>query len=86
MVADIPKVLVLRLPAEEGNFSYRVAELDGQEARRLEHRLTSEDLPAGESEALRQELFRKSGEVLNLAQVMARLPADFRVLDYPKSH
>lgn len=79
MVAENSKVLVLKLPAEQGNFAYRLAEVKAFEAECYEHRLEE-----GDSEALRQELFRRSGEVLNLAQVMARLPGDFRVVDYSK--
>ncbi|MDB5174451.1 MAG: hypothetical protein JWO87_2496 [Phycisphaerales bacterium] len=85
MVAEISRVLVLRLPADEGNFVYRLAELNGPEAEQLEQKLETGELGSREAAALRQELMRRSGEVLNLAQVMARLPGDFRVVDYTKA-
>lgn len=76
LVADEQAVLVLRQPEGEGNFSYRVAEIPGPEADRLE-----QELAAGRADG--PEIVRTFGDALSLSEVMTRLDSrDFRVIDY----
>ena len=79
MTADpVQKVLVLRLPEKQGNFTFRMAELPKEEARQWEERLSQETVTPA------PEIGSKFGEPLTLSEVMDRLKTrDFRVLDYP---
>ena len=82
MTADpVQKVLVLRLPEKQGNFTFRMAELPREEARQWEERLSQQ------AATLASEIGSKFGEPLTLSEVMEKLQTrDFRVLDYPRRH
>lgn len=74
------RVLVLRLPEKQGNFTFHMAELPSEEIRQWEERLLRSDTtpPA-------PELGLKFGKPLTLSEVMEKLQVrDFRVLDYPR--
>ena len=83
MTADpIQKVLVLRLPEKQGNYSFRMAELEGEEVRKWEERLSH-----GTASVLAAEFGSKFGEPLTLSQAMEKLQTrDFRVLDCPSQY
>jgi hypothetical protein len=72
------KVLVLRHPEQQGNFSYWIAELPSKEAQRWQDRLTRGELVA--------EFGDTFGQPLTLNEVMTKLQSrDFQVLDYPSA-
>ena len=73
------RVLILRSPDDGGNFSYRMAELPGEEANRLEHMLESDG-----PQSAGPEIGRVFGKPVSLREAMENLRTrDFRVIDYP---
>jgi len=79
MSAQNQKVLVLRHPEQQGNFSYWLAELPSNEARRWRERLNR-------GESVVPEFGDTFGQPLTLNEVMTKLQSrDFQVLDYPKA-
>ncbi|HET6248297.1 MAG TPA: hypothetical protein VFE47_11410 [Tepidisphaeraceae bacterium] len=82
IAAADPKVLVLRLAEDQGNFTYWVAELPDDEARDWKERLARRATPP-----LPGEIDNAFGHRLTLNEVMMRLRSrDFQVLDYPVTH
>ena len=78
----VQRVLVLRLPEKQGNFTFHMAELPGEEMRQWEERLSR-----GETAPAAPEIGSKFGRPLTLSEVMEKLQTrDFRVLDYPRRH
>ena len=68
--------IVLRIPADGGDFKYHLAKLQRHDAEQLEQRVVS-----GKLDPRTLEMF---GPPLNLSQTMRDLDTrDFRVLDYP---
>ena len=78
MLSDEQNVLVLRMPGEEGNYAYRLAELSVRDAPRWEQLLASEDFAAIEPRV--SGIF---GPPMNLGEAMDRLSEirNFKVID-----
>jgi hypothetical protein len=79
--ADMQKIVVLRIPENEGNFRYWLAELSAEDARKWEERFPKlSDVNVG------SELGIAFGDSLTLPQVMERLQRrDFQVFDFPRA-
>jgi hypothetical protein len=72
------ETIILRMPGDEGDFTYRMAKLPAHEAEQWEQRF-SQDAQVDEVEVP-----RFFGPPVNLAEAMELLDTrDFRVLDIP---
>jgi hypothetical protein len=73
------ETVILRMPGDKGDFTYRMAKLPPQEAEQWEQKLSDYGLQLDEGQVP-----RFFGPPVNLAQAMELLDTrDFRVLDIP---
>ena len=76
MVDEANELLVLRIPAVDQNYAFRLAELPAPQAAEVAHLVSSGGWPSLSSAV--QEVF---SEPMNLREVLRRLPRnDFKVL------